>query len=388
MWPKTEQQAEIQGIAKKIAKHISVTAIAHDVAASFPFEHFDFLEDLGYLKAAVPIEYGGLGLGLTDITLAQYEIGVGDGSTALAVGMHHVSVGVESLIKKWPTELREPIFREVVTDGALLNNINSEPEMGSPRGGGRPITALTPNGPGQWTLNGRKTWSTLAPRLTYAVTLAAIEDGTGAVARVAQRMDASGVSVEETWDSMAMRATGSHDIVFTDVSVSDKDFISRTNPKDKVVDAIDGAAWFPLLLSAANLGVARAASNYAIDFAKTRQPTGAPAPISKFPSVREKVARMVSTGHLARNLLLTSAENWEQNPAKRRELANEIAMTKLHSINSAMEITDLAIQIVGAVALDRNRPLERYFRDVRSGLYNPPIEARALEQIAASELDT
>ena len=97
---------------------------------------------------------------------------------------------------------------------------------------------------------------------------------------------------------------------------------------------------------------------------------------------------MVSTGHLARNLLLTSAENWEQNPAKRRELVNEIAMTKLHSINSAMEITDLAIQIVGAVALDRNRPLERYFRDVRSGLYNPPIEARALEQIAASELDT
>ena len=85
MWPKTEQQAEIQGVAEKIAKHIGVTAIAHDVAASFPFEHFDFMEDLGYLKAAVPIEYGGLGLGLTDITLAQYEIGVGDGSISFNI---------------------------------------------------------------------------------------------------------------------------------------------------------------------------------------------------------------------------------------------------------------------------------------------------------------
>jgi alkylation response protein AidB-like acyl-CoA dehydrogenase len=50
-------------------------------------------------------------------------------------------------------------------------------------------------------------------------------------------------------------------------------------------------------------------------------------------------------------------------------------------------MVEIAMRIVGGVALHRSEPLERYFRDVRGGLVNPPIEARALEQIAASLLD-
>ena len=63
-------------------------------------------------------------------------------------------------------------------------------------------------------------------------------------------------------------------------------------------------------------------------------------------------------------------------------------MTKLNSVQTAIDITDIAMRIVGAVALEKNRPLERYFRDVRSALSNPPLEARALEQIASSVFES
>ncbi|MEE2875192.1 MAG: acyl-CoA dehydrogenase family protein [Chloroflexota bacterium] len=387
MWPKTDKQAKLLNLAQMISVEISKTAAEHDKDNSFPHSHFELMQSTGYLKSAVPEAYGGPGHGLTDLTLAQYAIATGDGSTALGVGMHHMAVGTEAISKKWPEHLRKRLFESVLTHGSLLNNIASEPELGSPRGGGRPATTLVPDGDGKWLLNGRKTWSTLAPQLTYAITFAAVEDGSNDTARIAQRMDAPGISIAETWDSMSMRATGSQDIIFENVKVDADDFIQRGNSKSPSNDGIDGAAWFPLLLSAANLGVASAACDYAIDFAKNRQPTGAPAPISKIPHVHEQVARMESLRRLSKNTVMTCAEDWEFNSDDRPDLLPQISMTKLSSINSAIEITDLAISIVGGAALEKSRPLERYFRDVRSGLFNPPIEGRALEQIAASVLD-
>ena len=63
------------------------------------------------------------------------------------------------------------------------------------------------------------------------MTLAAVEDGSGDVARIVVDMGSTGISIKETWNSMSMRATGSHDIVFENVKISEKDLISRSNPQ-------------------------------------------------------------------------------------------------------------------------------------------------------------
>ena len=387
MWPKSEKQKQLLEKSQKIAKHISSTSSKHDRDGSFPHEHFAFMRDIGYLASAVPESYGGPGYGLTDIILSQFEIATGDGSTALSVGMHHMVIGTESIAKRWPDSLRERVFGEVVSEGVLLNNIASEPELGSPQGGGRPSTALTPDSNGGWYLDGRKTWSTLAPELTYAITFAAVNDESGDTARVLQKMSAEGISIEETWDSMSMRSTGSHDIIFKNVKVENEDFLFRSNPHSPVNDPIGGAAWFPLMTSAANLGVANAARNYALEFSKSRKPTGASDTISKIPYVREQIGRLESKLISSKRNLFSFAEDWENYPEYHEDLLTEIGVVKTKSIDSAIEITDLAIRIVGGVGLERSRPLERYFRDVRSGLFNPPIEARALEHIASSILD-
>jgi len=388
MWPNSEKQKKIVETAKVIAKKISPTSPRHDVNATFPVEHFDLMRQKGYLKACVPENYGGPGHGITDMVLSQFEIGKACGSTAVAVGMHHQVVGTESESEQWPIKIRSKIFNDVVQSGAITNNIASEPELGSPRGGGRPSTSLTKTNANEWLLNGRKTWSTLSPVLTYAMTLVAVEDGSGDVAKIVVNMDSPGVSIEETWNSMSMRATGSHDIIFHNVKVSEKDFISRSNAKKPTPVSANGTAWFPMLLSGANLGIAHSARNYAIQFALNRKPTGAQGTISDIPHIREQIARMESQLLRARRNLLSCCEDWETYPSDREDLMPEISIVKIQTVEAAISITDLAMRIVGAVGLDKDKPLERYFRDVRSGISNPPIEARALEQLATQLLNT
>ena len=386
MWPKTDAQARLLATAEELAARIAPTAAEHDRDASFPHEHFEALREAGYLRGAVPVEFGGDGHGLDDMALAQIALGRGDGSTALAVGMHHMVIGTEVSSRRWPDVARERVFRAAAEDGALINAISAEPEMGSPRGGGRPATTLTPTGPGEWRLDGLKTFSTMSPALTFAISLAAVEDGSGDTARVLVRMAHPGVRIEETWDSLAMRSTGSHTIHYEGVPVRNEDFLDRSHPG---APSRGGRpeAWFPVLVSAANLGVAFAARDYAVRFAQTRQPTGAPHPISKIPHVREQVGRMEALLVTARTMLLTAATGLKHHPDQDRALATQVPIAKRFATEAAVEATDLAMRIVGGVGLHRSEPLERYFRDVRSGLVNPPIEARALEQIAARVLD-
>ena len=111
MWPKTDAQRTLLATAEAIAEQIASTAPAHDRDASFPFEHFEAMRAAGYLGAAVPREFGGGGHGLDDLVLAQLAIARGDGSTALAVGMHHMVIGTEVSAQRWPEAARERVFR-------------------------------------------------------------------------------------------------------------------------------------------------------------------------------------------------------------------------------------------------------------------------------------
>src|SRR5699024_9222469 len=108
--------------------------------------------------------------------------------------------------------------------------------------------------------NGRKNFTTLAPLLTYIVVSASI-DGTDQVGNFHIRRDRNGVSIDETWDSNGMKATGSHDLELENVQVDADDLVQYLTPGNK-----PAAGWL-LHIPACYLGIARAAQEYAIDFA-------------------------------------------------------------------------------------------------------------------------
>jgi len=381
MFPKNDRQVQLLDKVNSLAKEFSKTASEHDRNGTFPFENYVTLHNAGYTSAAIPTANGGGGHELTDIVLAQLALAKGDGSTALGIGMHLVTTGTEAYSKSWPIELREKIFSDVVKHGSLINSLAAEPVMGSPRTGGLPETSLLPKKNGIWELNGRKIFSTLAPILTYFIIYCSIDDGSNNVARVVIDKKRPGISIDQTWDSVGMRATGSHDVVFKNVVVEKNDFISQKSLSENTTTMSSGGAWLPLLIGATNLGIAESSRDYVIDYVKKRNPGGQTF-LKDIPYIREQIGRIDTKLIVARNTLLNSAQDWDDYPRERENLQSHIYTAKLLATNTAIEIVDVCMRIVGGDALLKSLPLERHLRDVRGGIVNPPIEARALEFIA------
>ncbi len=376
-------------IGRLVPHTATLTAHAkrHDREASFPFASFDILREIGWLSAPIPREYGGEECALADLVAAQTALAKIDMALAFACGMHLMSIGSERSNRNWPDQLRERIFRSVVEDGALCNQVATEPDLGSPQGGGRPQTALTPEGPGRWRINGRKSFTTLAPALTWFLTYCALEDGSEMLARVAVHRDSPGLRIEETWDVVGLRSTGSHDIWFENVAISDDEFLVRQDPA-RAGQRYGDFAWFALLVAAASLGVAEAARDYTVEFARNRRPTGAPGVIGSLPLVRAQIGEIDLRIMSARALLYETASAWDQlDRDAHAQLGPRIAAAKLHAGDLAVEVVDRCMRLVGGVSLHRSQPLERYYRDVRGPLHNPPITPRGLELIASAALD-
>ena len=377
-------------LIERLEPHLPQLAAAaeiHDREASFPFASLQVLRDIGWIAAPIPRAYGGTEASLSDLVAAQTALAKVDMPLAFACGMHLMSVGSERSNHTWPEPLRDRIFRSVVAEGALCNQVATEPEMGSPQGGGRPQTTLTPDGPGSWRINGRKSFTTLAPALTWFLTYCAIDDGSGMLARVAVHRDSPGLRIEETWDVVGLRSTGSHDVWFEDVAVTDEEFLVRQDPS-KAGQRHGDFAWFALLVSAASLGVAEAARDYTVEFARNRRPGGAPGVIGSLPTVRAQIGEIDLRIMSARALLHETASAWDALDAETRfQLGPRVAATKLHVGDTAVDVVDRCMRLVGGVSLHRSQPLERFYRDVRGPLHNPPITPRGLEVIASAALD-
>ncbi len=381
-YPQTERQAEMLDLGARMGAIAAEQADAHDRGNTFPHDTFAALRESGYLALTVPVEFGGPGASPLEVMLAQEELARGSGAVALGVTMHLGAMGGVADSRTWPTALLERVFREVLEDGALINGLASEPELGSPsRGGGFRTTATAVDG--GYVINGRKTWSTLSPALTYGNVLLTIveRDGTESRGAILVPMATEGVRIEETWDNLSMRATGSHDVVFEDVFVAED--LRLPSPKGLPASQVSG---WTLLGSAVYLGIAQAARDFAVDFARNRVPAGLGKPIAELQNVQHRVAQMDLSLLQARSVLYGAAELWDKHPDARADIGWRFAAAKYTVTNNAIDITDQALRVVGSVGLQRRFPLERYFRDVRAGLGNPPMDDVALTLIGKHAL--
>ena len=164
-----------------------------------------------------------MGANIGEFVRAQGRLALGNGATALASTMSLSTIGREAQFHAWPETFGQRVFAAAVADGATVNSIATEPELGSPSRGGRPNTTAK-QVEGGWLINGRKTWSTLSPILTFFLVFAGVE-GREETGDFLVTRGAPGLSIIETWDSLGMRATGSHDVLLEDVFVPDTDVI-------------------------------------------------------------------------------------------------------------------------------------------------------------------
>ncbi|WP_309121168.1 acyl-CoA dehydrogenase family protein [Paenibacillus sp.] len=361
--------------AEALAARFAERAGAHDRDGSFPFDNMSDLFEAGYLRLTVPKRYGGDEISLYELVLLQERLAYGDGATALAVGWHLGQTLHFRECRKWPEPLFAELCRDIVRDGAMINTFASEPASGSPSRGGKPETEAVRTD-GGWLISGRKTFSTLSPILDRFVVTAFVPEE-GAVGEFLVRKG-EGVTVEETWNTLGMRATGSHDVVL------DRAFVS-SDARLEQAKVDDGGGWL-LHIPACYMGIAIAARDFALDFARTYKPNSVAAPIGELPTVQQSIGLMETELRTARSLLYATADRWDREREGRAALKPDLGLTKYVVTNGAIKIVDLAMRIVGGASLSKRLPLERYARDVRAGLYNPPMDNNVLTLLAKAAL--
>ncbi|WP_078553394.1 acyl-CoA dehydrogenase family protein [Bacillus alkalicellulosilyticus] len=372
-----KQRNTLQEIGK-MADEFGKRALYYEQQQQFPFENMKDLRNQGYTTLTLPQSLGGQGATLYEFLLMQERLAQGCGSTALGMGWHLGCVLDICEDNNWEKDVYHEIMN-AVKNGALLNRAATERATGSPTRGGKPETTATEH-EDHWVIHGRKTFTTLAPALDFYLVSASIT-GSEEVGDFLIHKGTKGVSIDETWDSIAMQSTGSHDLVLDNVKIDKRYFLETIGPKRKM----KANAWL-LHIPACYLGIAQAARTYALNFASSYQPNSIQTTISELPNVRRLIGEIELELKQARHMLYSVAEKWE-NTSDRESFKPELAAVKHTVTNNAISIVDKAMRIVGARSLSAKNPLQRYYRDVRAGLHNPPMDDATIALLAQSALD-
>lgn len=379
LFVKTAEQQQWLSKLETVKATIQANAQQNDEESRFPTENIEQLKQLGYTKLTLPKSYGGEGFNIYDAIIAHERLASYDGSTALILAWSLLFVGDVFENQLYDAEVMQAIAQEA-KNGALFNKAVSEFAMGSPIRGGTPATNAVKKD-GKWIINGRKNYTTGSHALDYFITLAWIEELESTGFFLIPKT-ANGVSIEETWDVISMKSTGSHDLVLENVELQENALIEI--PKYNTGFKLNN--WL-LLIPATYLGIAQAARDFAVEFATKHSPNSISGTISDLPNIQSLIGEMDLALMKARFTLYGTAEACLDSN-RQIYAGNAINVTKHVVTNEAIGIVDKAMRIVGAKSLQRSNPLQRYYRDVRAGLHNPPMDDMTIRNLATAAIQS
>mgnify|MGYP001404350415 CR=1 FL=1 len=373
---RNDTERERLRLLDEAASGFAAEAEAADRDNRLPHANIERLRSIGYPAWPVPPEYGGLGISLHELVLYQERLGSHDPATALGIGWHVGIVFDLAHKRPWDESVFARLCRDIAARGALTNRMASEAATGSPSRGGRPLTTATPTD-GGYRIYGRKNFATLSPVIDHFI-VSAVIDGTDTQAEFLIPRDSEGLSIEETWNTLGMRGTASHDLVLDGVHV----------PREALVHTLGADYSLPspylLHIPACYLGIALAAKREAQLFARQYQPNSLPHPILHAPNVGELLGRIELELRSARHFVYSVADRWDRGlyDGRNDQLSADLGAAKVIAIQAAMRVVDLALRITGVHGLNLDHPLQRLYRDVRFGLHNPPMEDGVVRQLA------
>ncbi|WP_246375850.1 acyl-CoA dehydrogenase family protein [Gluconacetobacter takamatsuzukensis] len=356
-------------------------AARHDRSGEIALDNLADLRDAGLLALALPPASGGQGIGVRQITEIVGRIAQGDPSTALILAMQYLQSGAIARSPAWSDTVRGELFASIVRDGALINALRVEPELGTPARGGLPATSVRHDGTA-WRLNGRKIFSTGSTALKWGVVWSRTEEDTPRVGQVLVPLDLPGVRIEQSWNQMGMRATGSHTVIFENVALPDHYLVNLAPPGSAPDEAVALATWHAVVVGALYDGVARAARDWLIGFLHARAPSNLGAPLSTLPRFHTLLGEIDA-------LLLTNSALIDH--ALRREEAGEQAGTDAGLVKqvvteNAIAAVGKAVAAIGNPGLSQDNPLERHYRDVLCGRIHTPQGDSALASAGRAAL--
>jgi acyl-CoA dehydrogenase len=349
-------------------------AAAHDRDNTFVADSFDVLQASGYTALAVPEELGGLGASLRQVCYAQAELARSCGATALAVNMHiYITLTSVYRYRHGAAEVAG-MLRRVANDHLILMTSGGSDGI-------YPSTIATRVEDG-FRINGRKAFCSQAPIANVLSTFATYDDPAEGKVVLALGIPTSspGLQIVETWDTMGMRGTASHDVQLDDVFVGDAQVVAR-QPWGRIGPVLRSA----LIHSGATMasvyfGIAAGARDEAVRVVTRRRTSGGGARADD-PSITRLVGLMDAKLRTAWWSLLGALTELGDDFAYAVDEANvnTALLAKRCVVTQAVEVVDLALEAVGGSAYYKRSLLERAYRDVRGGPFHPLPPEKTLQ---------
>ena len=370
----TPEQLEIRALARAFAEgEIRPHAARWDEERDLDPEIFGKLGELGFLGMRVPERYRGLELDLGTYLLALEELAWGDASLALAVAIHNGPV--TTLLLQHGSDEQKEAYLPALASGSLLGAFAlSEPSAGSDAASIQ--TRAASRDDGSWSLSGTKRWVTNGDRAGLVIVFAATErevagepenaaEGKSSMGVFLVERDSEGYSVTGRETTMGLRASQTVSVELEDVRVAPDRVLG--DPTQGFRYALEALNVGRLGVAAQSVGVAQEAFEHATDYAVERHQFGQA--IADFGAIQFKLADMASRIAASRSLLHTAAASLEAEGGCDARGADAIpalaAMAKLTASETAMWVTDEAVQIFGGYGYMRDYPVEKLMRDAK-----------------------
>ncbi|MGA2214624.1 MAG: acyl-CoA dehydrogenase family protein [Bryobacteraceae bacterium] len=371
--------AALEALQTKFAER----AEEHDRDGSFPFENFSLLHEFRLLSLTIPRDVGGGGANLATTARVIRAIAQAEPATALVVIMQylfHLGIVQNS---RWPRRVREIVQRDAVENGALINALRVEPELGTPARGGLPATTARriPEG---WTIAGHKLYSTGIPILTWLGVWGRTDETEPRTGFFLIHRNSPGIRVIESWDHLGMRASGSHEVIFEDVIIPEDHAVDVRSPSEWTgIQAGHQNIWMSVLLAELYNAVARAGRDWLIRFATRRVPSNLGAPLATLPRFQEALGSIEALLWANRSLLDRAIDAIDRGEPLGPREGN---LLKFTVTNNAIASVEKAIELTGNHGLDRRNPLERHYRDVLCGRIHTPQNDAILTEAGRAAL--
>lgn len=352
----TETQAMVQKAARDFATRVLLPQAAEiDRTERFPKEALKGLADLGLMAVNVPEELGGSGAGVVSYALAMQEVSRACASTAVTMAVTNM---VGEVIAKFGTDEQKREHCPKLASGEHVAGsfALSEPEAGSDPGGMR--TVAKKDG-GDWVLTGSKQWITSGAHAGVMVVWARTgnEPGAKAISCFLVEGGAKGLKVGRAEDKMGLRGSNTVPLELDGVRVPERALLGQVGGGFKIaMMALDGGR---IGISSQAIGVARAALDESVQYAKDRKAFGKA--IGEFQAMQWKLADMKTSLDAAHLLSMRAASLKE----KDLPFSREASMAKLFASEAAVRICNEAVQIHGGYGYTREFAAERHLRDVR-----------------------
>jgi alkylation response protein AidB-like acyl-CoA dehydrogenase len=350
-----EHQAIRELVRDFATNEIAPKSAEVDRNARFPEETFKKLGQMDLLGLPISQEYGGAGADYRSYAIAVEEIGRACGSTGLSYAAH-VSLG-SNPIYMFGTEEQKKKYLPKLTKGEWLGCwALTEPGTGSDAAAQKTTAKLDGD---QWVLNGTKQFITNATHADVAIIMAMTDQSKGrkGISSFIVDKGTKGYSVSKVEKKMGMRGSPTASLTFEDCRIPKENIIGEVGEGYKqALMTLEGGR---ISIGALALGIAQAALDSALNYAKQREAFGQP--IGKFQFIQGYLADMSTQISAARLLLYHAA--WMKDHHKRVTL--EGSQAKLFASEIASKVCNLCIQIHGGYGYIEDFPAERFLRDAK-----------------------